>query len=171
MPSLPVVTLIGGNAPAKFQQYIERDDPCFGRYFSRTAEECKRCTCPVIADGQVLLLREVCQAVKGAGLRPAAPPPPPDPVPQVRSTSSARLSRPIRLTSREVAARLSEGKAPEEIFLEILNGCDFETYATISRQYLYESFWYIKTAFGAPVPSIPTKKELRSFHDRHQQGS
>lgn len=37
------------------------DDPCFGRHHAPEAEECRRCTAPMIVDGRIRLVREECR--------------------------------------------------------------------------------------------------------------
>lgn len=37
--------------------------PCFGKRFAKTVHECNECLAPVIHNGKIQLVREVCEAV------------------------------------------------------------------------------------------------------------
>ena len=132
---LQELDFIGGDS-ALFRRYLEEDDPCFGRSFAKSAIECQQCTRPVVFEGKVTLLSDVCRAFFTGG--------------------SANVIR--RLTTREVETRLKNGKSIKSIFIDILNGCDVRELGAAARQLLYDRLWYLKQT--QPVPDLPKLKEL-----------
>lgn len=134
------VTLVGGTfSPEGFATYLDEQDPCFGKHFAKSAPECKRCTAPVIVEGALCFLRDLCEArTKGA-------------------SSPAGL---VALTSRDVMERLERGSSAEEIFREVLGDSDPQVAAVAARQLLYSRFYYIRTELEVPVPELPPTEEL-----------
>lgn len=114
-------------------------DPCFGEDFAKTADACKECTAPVVVDGEIYLMREVCRAICRGALKPT------------------RLNR---LTSRDVRDRLFEGATVEEIWAEILGDSDPEAAGAEARKLLYNRLYYIERNYDYPTPDLPTTDEL-----------
>lgn len=153
-PQFPRLVLIGGDTDA-FNRFLETDDPCFGRFYSASSGECKDCVAPVLENGQVFLLKEVCRTRTAVGKGGRAP------------TGTARINR---LPSRDVMDRLSAGKSATDIFLEILGAADIDFLGREARQYLYDSFYYLRESHGVVTPDLPKLKELKTAY-AHRQGN
>lgn len=123
-----------------FEALIQSPEDCFGERFARTVTECKDCRAPVILDGKIFLLREICASQSQGGK---------DPV---------RLNR---LTSVDVLDRLEAGASACDIFLEILNGAPMELGGSEARQILRRRFQYLEREFELPVPVLPTLRTLQ----------
>lgn len=120
-------------------EYLESgDDPCFGKGFAKTAAACIECRAPVLIDGKVRLMRELC-AAKCKGVE-----------------SPMDLHH---LTSRDVAQRLERGEPIAAIFRSILGDVPPDIGATSARQVLVDRLLYLKTT-GFPVPVVPRAKDL-----------
>jgi len=134
------ITLVGSTfPPEEFASYLEERDPCFGKHFAKSADACKDCLAPVIVDGTLTLLRDLCHArCEGA-------------------ESPAMLKA---LTSQDVRNRLAAGKTVAEIFTEVLGDSDPSVAAAAARDLLYRRFYYLRTEKGFPVPDLPPTKEL-----------
>lgn len=122
-----------------FRQYLEEHDPCFGFDFAKTADECKACTAPVVIDGELYLLREVCKDVSAGADTPTD------------------LNR---LTSQDVRRRRVQGKSVEDIFWEIVGDSDPRVAGVEARSILYSRFKYLHDEYGLPMPDIPRTDEL-----------
>jgi hypothetical protein len=134
------LTLVGSDKSLEFQEYLQSDDPCFGEHYAKRAEECKNCTAPVIVNGRLVLLNELCEArTKGAD----------DPL-QLK-----------RLTSQDVLDRLQSGASILDIFDEILADNDLDDAAVQARSILAARLRYLQKEYDLPVPSAPKTKELK----------
>lgn len=136
-----LITLIGSTFPAEdFTQYLEKDDPCFEKAFAKSAKECKECRAPVLMDGKIHLLRDVCEArTRGAD-------------------SPTQLKR---LTSQEVLDRLVGGAEPPELFREVLADSDPDIAGAAARALIKQRLNYLEQK-GIPVPDLPRTKELKN---------
>lgn len=132
----PWLEFIGGDSE-KFNEYIYTNDPCFGKYFAKSAAECKACITPVIVDGQLKLLRDVCQAV----------------------CAQAPIGVIVRLSAQQVLQRLQAGKNVAAIWLEMVGTADAQTVGAEVRQILYDRLWWLKNQ-GHLVPTLPKTSEL-----------
>jgi len=133
---LPELDLIAGRTNV-FRDHLAEPENCFGKHYAKTAPECKKCLCPVVHEGHVWLLNEVCANLCGT----AAP------------------SNLKRLSSQEVQERLTH-KTVEEIFKEILNESNPEINGSAARQLLYDRLWHLRTHLGVPTPPVPSLKVL-----------
>lgn len=117
-------------------EYLEGgSDPCFGKSFAKSAPECINCRAPVLIQGKVRLVRDICAArMRGA-------------------KSPMELHR---LTSTEVQQRLERGDSIAAIFNEILGDTPFELGGAIARQLLVDRLLYLKGNY----PQVPRAKEL-----------
>lgn len=121
-------------------EYFEQGgDPCFGKYYAKTAPECVMCVAPVVIDGKVRLMRDVCAA---------------------RSKGAENTVDLERLTSRDVAQRIERGEPLHTIFAAILGDAPPEIAASAARQILVDRLLYLKST-GARIPEeVPRVKEL-----------
>lgn len=138
---LPTLEPIGLEMGAEqYTRFLQERDPCFGRHFAKTVEACKRCRAPVIMEGQVYLLLEVCRGVSEGQDRPH------------------RLNR---LTSQDVFQRLQEGATTQDIFEEILAQNDPDVAAVAARQILARRLRYLERKHEVPVPDLPKTEQLK----------
>ena len=109
-------------------------DPCFGKAFARSTAICIECRAPVVIEGKIRLMREVCSA---------------------KQRGADQLADLHRLTSREVLQRLERGDSITAIFKEILGDLPPEMGGAAARQLLVDRLVYLKTVGVAtnPVPS------------------
>lgn len=134
---LPQLVPIGVDQE-KFTQYLQHTDPCFGRHFSKSAKECKDCTTPVITDGKLCLLKEVCAAACAGSSKPA---------------TIKELAGP------DVLARLQAGKTVMQLFVEIMDGGDPNVVGAQARAHLDKRLRYYRNK-GMLIPNVPTTQEL-----------
>jgi len=143
--SIGLLKLVGANEDdGRFARYLEADDPCFGRHFAKSATECQVCLCPVVLDGRLLLLREVCQA-------------------RCAGTNAGSIKR---LTSQQILESLTKGATPTDLWLDILNGSDPGEFGAEARLLLADRLWYLANHRGVSKITVPKLKELRSVHDQ-----
>ncbi len=130
-------TVIG--VPPEAAEYLSSgQDLCFGRHFAKTNTECISCRAPVILQGKVVLMRDVC-AMKCSG-----------------KSTPAKLNR---LTSTQVMERIERGTSVKEMFKEILGESDPAVVASAARQMLIDRLTYLKT-IGVETPEVPKTKDL-----------
>lgn len=129
--------LIGGDSVV-FNELLSDESNCFGRRYAASSAVCQECLTPVIGQGTLLLLKEVCAL----------------------ECSKATPGQLKRLTSRDVLERLHGGQSIGQIFYEILNGTNPKINGTVARTLLHDRLWYIKNTMGTPVPVLPPTKEL-----------
>lgn len=136
------VALVGSPFPPdEFTRFLEEQDPCFGKHFAKTAPECQRCLAPIIVQGRLSFVRDLCEA-------------------QCKGAESPQLLR--DLTTQDIIQRLEQGKSVEEIFVEVLGDADPKLAADAARQLLYRRFYYMRKTLDLPTPELPPMKELRS---------
>jgi len=131
------IQLVGGDS-AVFQRFLETDDPCFGKAFAVSAQECQECLCPVVVDGKLMLLREACQAL----------------------CRGVRAGVILKLTSRQVEEALTRGDSLVSIWKQILNGCDPTVHGSTARTLLKARTDYLENNRGMPHVAVPHYKEL-----------
>lgn len=112
---------------------------CFGKCYSKRAPECRRCIAPVVADGQVFLMREVCEQA---------------------TLGSRKAVRTNHLTTQEIMTRLQAGKSLMDVFVEMLQGGDIDVVGRETYRVLYGRIKYIEKK-GVPVPALSPFKEMR----------
>lgn len=127
-----------GAPPGAADYLTGGQDICFGRFFAKTNPECISCRAPVIHQGKVVLMRDVC-AMKCSG-----------------KATPAKLNR---LNSTQVMERLERGVAVKDIFKEILGDSDPSVVAAAARQMLIDRFLYLKT-LGVETPAVSKTKDL-----------
>lgn len=141
------INLVGASEEEQevYRDFLERNDPCFGCHFAKTADECKECTAVVEYNGRLHTLRELCKA-KSEGKE--------DPI---------NLKR---LSSQDVISRLRGGKSVAEIWWEILDGTDPDEGGTEAWRILYNRLRYLEKEKGLPVPDLkPTKMLLNDLQE------
>lgn len=74
-----------------------------------------------------------------------------------------------RLTSRDIISRLSLGKTPEEIFMEVLGDADLDGHGGDARALIANRFTYISRDMELPVPDLPYLKELKTYVRNHKE--
>lgn len=131
-----------GVDPAQFAAYFKHD-MCFG-CFSGSADECDRCTLPVVVAGRVHLLREVCEA-ETRGF---------DVVQDIQS-----------LTTQDILDRLNRGDSVYDIFAELIGENDPEAVGALARKLMVSRFRYINRKKQLPVPKVPSMEELVDVHN------
>lgn len=135
--SFDSIVLLGGNSEV-FREYLKTDDPCFGKSYAKTSDVCRSCICPVLFDGRVMLLHEVCAAWQAPGVIAALK----------------------RLSSAEVLDRIKRGKTAKDIFTEILNGTDPVANGKAARDILSGRWWYLRFEKREQLPDLPALKDL-----------
>jgi hypothetical protein len=141
--------LIGGDSE-KFNRFLESDDPCFGKRFSKSSPECKGCLCPVIVAGKLHTLNEVCAARSKGGAAPGAC---------------------KNLMSSDVLRRLAEGCTIYDVFVEMVEGQPLETAAPVARALLYRRLRNIRSGHDLPLPELPTLEDLKTYARQHHEGN
>lgn len=138
----PLVQPIGfpGFTPETFTQYLQETDPCFGKSFAKSSKECQACLLPVLMDGRILLLNDLCSQTRKAG----------------GVLTGDRL---LPLTSQEVRERLGQGASPEDLFASILGEADPKILGGEARRLLKTRLTYLRQQ-GTPVPDLPPLSEL-----------
>lgn len=137
------ITLVGSTfKPGEFLRVLKERVPCFGKDFAKTAKECRSCLAPVVVQGKLHLLREICQA---------------------RSRGAATYAQLVILTTQDVIERLERGKGVEEIFAEVLGDADPDLQAAAARQLISLRLVYMKRDLGLPTPKLPPRKELLKY--------
>lgn len=113
-------------------------DPCFGKQFAKSAKTCIECRAPVLIEGKIKLMREVCAA---------------------RSRGADTPFELQKLSTRDVVQRLERGDTLQMIFREIIGGAPEEVAGPAARQLLVDRLLYLKST-GTSVPDVPKTKEL-----------
>jgi hypothetical protein len=133
------LVFLGVNNNEKAVKYLLEEDPCFGRQYAKTAAECSRCRAPVLLNGKVSLLNEVCKSLTQEDTIPV----------QVK-----------KLTSKQVIDKIQAGLSPTEIISEMVG--DEPSYQQVkeARTLLAVRMSYIKNNKNLPVPEVPTLREL-----------
>lgn len=126
---------------SSFESLPSEEDPCFGRLHSKASSECKICLAPVIYEGRLFLMNEICEA---------------------RTHGAQDPSQLLKLTSRDILQRLEAGQSVQAIFEEILKDNDPHTMGTLARNLIAGRFQYIQNELGVPVPKLPRAKALAS---------
>lgn len=108
-------------------------DPCFGRSYSASAEECGECLLPLVVNDRIRTCRTECKARTYAAR----------PVNELAWNPSYR----------DVAARLIEGYTTDEIVEEMAGTDDPEVVKT-ARQTLSARLSYIRHKKGWAVPGL-----------------
>jgi len=135
-----MIQLIGVPDNGSANAYLEKDDPCFGKYYAKTAPECMACLALVVSGGEVRFLRELCQS---------------------RTKGSTKLVDLVRLTSTEVLQEIESGATAPEIFRKILGDNDPKLAAAAARQLLADRIWYLNSlAPDGEFPEVPKTKEM-----------
>ncbi len=130
-------TVIGLDSAAV--DYLESgEDVCFGKWFAKTTTECRSCRAPVIRDGRVILMRDMCQ---------------------IRTQGLSGPVQLVRLTSKQVLERLERGDPFCRIFGEIMGGAPPHAAATAARQVMLDRFIYLRSV-GMEIGKVPRTKEL-----------
>ena len=140
MESLPLQAV--GVPQELFDSYLP-NDPCFGRRYAKSVRECQECLLPVVMEGRLHLLNEVCKA---------------------RTEGLKKISPITRLTSQDILERLNAGVSAREIFEEILGDADPATAAVEARTLLKVRMMYLQRKTGLPMPALPPTKELLDVH-------
>lgn len=133
--------VIGAPAAAEYLQ--SGDDVCFGKNYAKSTDACVACRAPVLIDGKIRVMREVCAPL------------------------SRGMTGPVdlqRLTSAEVLQMLEQGATPEAIFRKILGQVDPQLGAAAARQLLVDRFFYL-SSIKIPTPSVPKTKDLLKESD------
>lgn len=134
------VVLIGSTfPPAEFGKYLEEVDPCFGKHFAKSAPECKECLAPVVVEGKLLFLRDLCEA---------------------RTHGADTPDHLVRLTTNDVIVRLDHGKSLQEIYAEILGDSTSEVTAKAARSLLAARLSRMRF-LELPTPALPPLKDLQ----------
>lgn len=126
-----------------FNRLLQSGVDCFGALYSASAPECRVCTAPVVHEGRLCLLSEVCamaSAHRGNG----------------NGSSTFR-----RLSSEDVIGQLEAGRTLVDIFRDMTAGTNVDAVGAAARAYLNDRLRYIKTERGMPVPPLPRLKELK----------
>ncbi len=142
------LVVIGADSE-KVNRFLSTDDPCYGRHFSKSAPECKECTAPVVADGHLCLMRDMCAALSAGGDTPAL----------IKELSGV-----------EIQQRLAAGTTVPQMFVEVLNGGDASLVGAKARDLLCRRLRYL-TSKGMPAPRVPTLKELTVYVQNHERDS
>lgn len=120
-------------------EYLESgSDICFGRSYAKSVFDCINCRAPVIKDGKIYLMKEIC-ATKCAGRK---------------DVSGLR-----KLTSREVMELVEKGVSLAMIFRMILADCPPEQQSAEARQVLVDRAAHLKT-IGLDLGKIPRTTDL-----------
>jgi hypothetical protein len=133
------LVFLGAEDNEKTLRYMLEDDPCFGRKYAKTASECDRCRAPVLLDGKVSLLNEVCKSVTEDDTTPV----------QIK-----------KLTSKQVLDKVRSGLSPVEIIEHMTGGDPSYREVVEARGLLASRMAYLKHQKNLPVPDIPTIKEI-----------
>jgi hypothetical protein len=132
-------TIIGlpGNEAADF--LARGDDVCFGKHFAKTASECIQCRAPVIKDGKLLLMKDLC----------------------AMTVLGEKKLEIVKLTSKEVLERLERGVDLRTIFREILGSAPVTHAGATARQLLVDRLMYLRSLHPAGLPeTVPKLKDL-----------
>lgn len=136
------VQLVGASPREQevFQLYLDNPQgDCFGKRFAKSAAECQACLLPVIVEGRITFMRDLCEA---------------------RTKGAASPTQLVRLTTRDVIRRLDQGQSPQTIFNEILGDSDPSTGAQAARALLASRLGRMRF-LGLPTPKLPPLAELR----------
>lgn len=128
----------------KAQEILRSEEDCFGQHFAKTADECKRCIAPVLHDGRVKTVRDLCRA-------------------ECEDSAPDRIKR---LTSDEVLDLVRRGREPVEIWAEILDGQPPPVAGVEARSLMAARLRYLSREKGLQVPEPPTTQELKDELER-----
>lgn len=126
-----VDVLLGDGSRASLADVLEAtDDPCFGRLFSSSAEECQECTWPTVVEERVVTCRDLCRRL---------------------SDPKERLA--VKMGYRDVARRLVDGMTTDEIAAEMA-GTDDPDVVAAARSVLSSRLSYMRNQKGWSVPTL-----------------
>lgn len=149
------IELVGGNTAA-FRKLLSELDPCFGQNYAKTVLTCRECICPVIVNGKVELLNDVCREATRQNKEKAK-------AGGTTTVSTSKGGAPPTLNKMsyaDVSRALQAGKTWFDLFVEVLGDADPEEYATDAREFLYGAQYYIRKTWDLPVAKVPKRKEL-----------
>ena len=127
-----------GNEAVQFLQAGQ--DVCFGKSFAKSVKECIECRAPVIQNGKLMLMRDVCAMV---------------------CLGEDKKIEIKKLTSKEVLDRLERGVSLVVIFREILGDAPVAHAGGQARQLLVDRLLYLRSLSPAGLPeSVPKLKDL-----------
>lgn len=132
------MTFIVIGAPGAAEYFETGEDPCFGKAFARSTPQCIECRAPVLVDGRILLMRELC-------------------VMRMRGAQTPMQLH--HLTSRDVLQRLERGESLPAIFAEILGDAAPDLMASTARQLLVDRVLYLRST-GMTIGDVPRVKEM-----------
>ena len=121
-------------SPEDYTRILTGPQSCFEKRFAKTASECRECLAPVIVQGALFFLRDLCRARK-------------------KGFDTPTLL--TVLTTEEVSERLSLGQSVDQIFLEVLGKADLELWGAEARAMLA-----LRLSKITDPPELPHLKEL-----------
>lgn len=131
--------VIGYPATETIRKKLEEESNCFGQLFSEEDDECKKCVAPVIVNGQLRLMNEVCESFCKKEKAPA----------NYRKLSSSKIK-----------TLLQKGATLPEIF-KLMIGEDYsQEDAVEARKCLRYRLYYLENAKDYPTPELPSLQEL-----------
>ena len=118
--------------------YLKDGDVCFGKSFAKSAPECISCRAPVVFQGRLHLMKEICAA---------------------KVLGSAGVEHINKIPARVVLERFESGASVFDVFREIVGDSTVEHTGALARQVLVDRLAYL-TSIGFKAPEVPRTKVL-----------
>lgn len=136
----PIPLPVFADDPDAAVEYLRDEDPCFGRHYSSSADECRRCTAPMDDGGRVVLCREACRE---------------------RSTGVADVGR-LRYNpgSRDVWRMIRRGFTPVDVFRACAGDDPDDATARAAHRIMKRRWRYLEKKGIPGLPNLPDRETL-----------
>lgn len=139
---------VSDQASELFNRALEKD-LCFGKGYAKTAQECGDCLCPVISDGKLYTLNEICATRTKSVQR------------QFRK-AKAGAGDFSKFAVRELVDMLGQGMSVVDIYFRMLGEANIDLVGGEARKHLWRQCYYLREKRKMPIPYPPTLEELRA---------
>ena len=123
----------------KLRAFLKTKDPCFGKSYDKDETACNKCRMPVLLNGELFIMKEVCKSISKTGIAPL---------------------RVKRISSNKVLDRVQTGDTAEEIVVDIVQPDATYDEVAEARTVVATRLSYLKNQKNVPVPDLNSTKEI-----------